>query len=83
MSPATGRRTWHSGHGAPPSAYRGAATTRVPVPPTAEQARIVETVGGLIALCDRLEEVIQRAEDTRVALATAIVGSTFAQLSAD
>ena len=45
----------------------------VPVPPLAEQHRIVAKVDELVALCDRLETSISTAEDTRCRLLGALL----------
>jgi type I restriction enzyme S subunit len=40
----------------------------VPLPPLAEQYRIVAKVDALMALCDRLEAALARADATRARL---------------
>src|SRR5690606_6084577 len=46
---------------------------RVPLPPLAEQHRIVAKVDELMALCDQLKERLQHASDTQLNLTDAIV----------
>jgi type I restriction enzyme S subunit len=45
----------------------------IPVPPIAEQHRIVQKVDELMALCDRLKERLNQASDTRCQLADTVV----------
>ena len=45
----------------------------VPLPPLAEQNRIVQKVDELMALCDQLKERINQASETRCQLAEAVV----------
>ncbi len=55
----------------PKLALKRISGIRVPLPPLAEQHRIVAKVGELMALCDRLETVRKEREATRAQLATA------------
>lgn len=50
----------------------------IPVPPLAEQLRIVAKVDQLMAVCDRLEAAIVRAESTAQKLAEAVVAEIVA-----
>jgi type I restriction enzyme, S subunit len=50
----------------------------VPVPPLAEQKRIVAKVDELMKLCDALEDALRRAEDTAKKLADALVAELLA-----
>ncbi len=45
----------------------------MPIPPLAEQHRIVQKVDELMALCDQLKERLNRASETRCQLAEAVV----------
>ncbi|MDR5899628.1 restriction endonuclease subunit S [Halomonas vilamensis] len=45
----------------------------LPIPPLAEQHRIVQKVDELMALCDQLQERLNQASDTRYQLAGAVV----------
>ena len=45
----------------------------IPVPPLAEQYRIVAKVNELMALCDQLKESLQQAQKTQIHLADAVV----------
>jgi len=45
----------------------------IPLPPLEEQARIVQKVDELMALCDRLKECLNQASKTRCQLAEAVV----------
>ncbi len=45
----------------------------IPIPPLAEQHRIVQKVDALMALCDQLKARLAQADDTRRHLATALV----------
>jgi len=45
----------------------------IPIPPLAEQHRIVQKVDELMALCDQLKERINQASETRFQLAEAVV----------
>lgn len=49
----------------------------VPVPPLAEQHRIVAKVDELMALCDRLESGLTTAQDTRSRLLDALLAEAF------
>lgn len=49
------------------------ATTIVPLPPLAEESRIVAKVDELMAICDTLKARLQEAQTTQVHLADAIV----------
>lgn len=57
------------------SALRGML---VPVPPLAEQQRIVAKVDELMALCDRLEAALQAADTTRARLLEALLHEALA-----
>ncbi len=46
---------------------------RVPLPPLAEQRRIVAKVEHLMKLCDALEAALRRSEDRAAKLAQAVV----------
>ncbi len=52
--------------------------TPVPLPPLAEQKRIVAKVDQLMALCDTLENALRRAESTAQKLAEAVVAEIVA-----
>jgi type I restriction enzyme S subunit len=45
----------------------------MPIPPLAEQHRIVQKVDELMALCDQLKERLNQASETRRQLAEAVV----------
>ena len=45
----------------------------VPVPPIAEQHRIVTKVDELMALCDQLKDSLQQAQQTQIYLTDAVV----------
>jgi type I restriction enzyme S subunit len=45
----------------------------VPLPPLAEQHRIVEKVDALMAICDRLEAALATADTTRAGLLEALL----------
>ena len=56
----------------------------IPLPPLAEQHRIVAKVDTLIALCDQLEQQLNQADQQRrrlleALLAEALVGKLFAE----
>jgi type I restriction enzyme S subunit len=48
-------------------------TFKIPLPPLAEQHRIVAKVDELMALCDRLEASLTSGEDTRRRLLDALL----------
>ena len=50
----------------------------VPVPPPAEQRRIVAKVDELMALCDRLEASLATGDDTRLRLLNALLAEALA-----
>jgi type I restriction enzyme S subunit len=50
----------------------------VPVPPLAEQRRIVAKVEALMALCDRLEASLATADETRRRLLEALLAEALA-----
>jgi type I restriction enzyme S subunit len=54
----------------------------IPVPPLAEQRRIVAKVDELLTLCDRLEASLSAAEDTRRRLLDALLAETLAPAEA-
>jgi type I restriction enzyme S subunit len=56
----------------------GVETLLVPVPPLAEQHRIVAKVDALMALCDRLEASLATAADTRRRLLDALLAEALA-----
>jgi type I restriction enzyme S subunit len=53
----------------------------VPVPPLAEQRRIVGKVNELMALCDRLEASVSNAENTRSRLLEALLADALAPVA--
>ena len=64
----------HSAGGAQPNLNVGkVSTTVIPLPPLAEQHRIVAKVDELMALCDALKTNLQNAQTTQLALADALV----------
>lgn len=56
----------------------GVETMLVPLPPLAEQHRIVAKVDALMALCDRLEASLTAAADTRRRLLDALLAEALA-----
>jgi type I restriction enzyme S subunit len=63
-----------TGSAQPTIALRPLRNFAVPVPPAAEQHRIVARVDELIALCDQLEASLRIGEERRSGLLTAILG---------
>lgn len=55
----------------------------IPLPPLAEQHRIVAKVDELMALCDRLEKSLSTADDTRRRLLEALLAEALAPAAAD
>jgi type I restriction enzyme S subunit len=53
-------------------------TFKIPVPPLAEQHRIVAKVDELMALCDRLEACLTTADETRRRLLEALLAEALA-----
>ena len=45
----------------------------IPIPPLAEQRRIVAKVDELMAICDQLKEKLQQSQKTQVQLTDALV----------
>lgn len=45
----------------------------LPIPPLAEQHRIVAKVDELMALCDQLKSSLQQAQETQILLTDAVV----------
>ena len=45
----------------------------IPIPPLAEQHRIVAKVDELMAICDQLKEKLQQSQETQVQLTDALV----------
>ena len=45
----------------------------IPIPPLAEQHRIVAKVDELMALCDQLKESLEQAQQTQIHLTNAVV----------
>ena len=63
-----------SAGGAQPNLNVGkVSTTIIPLPPLAEQHRIVTKVNELMSLCDTLKTNLQNAQTTQLALADALV----------
>ncbi|MDE2977715.1 MAG: restriction endonuclease subunit S [Acidobacteriota bacterium] len=74
----------------PKGAVKGATLNReslaqitVPLPPIAEQQRIVAKVDELMALCDRLEQTLVKANDTRSRLLDSLLHEALALDRAD
>ncbi len=57
----------------PKLALKRISGTRIPIPPVAEQRRIVAKVDALMALCDRLEASLATADTTRQRLLEALL----------
>ena len=55
------------------------ANVLIPLPPLAEQRRIVAKVDALMALCDRLEAAIAEADETRARLLEALLHESLAE----
>jgi len=53
----------------------------VPLPPLAEQDRIVAKVDALMALCDRLESILDAAGTTRRRLLDALIAEALSSAS--
>lgn len=45
----------------------------IPIPPLAEQHRIVAKVDELMAICDQLKEKLQQSQETQVQLTDALI----------
>ena len=76
MAPAGGRAALVErayGAGKPGLNLDGIRSVEVPVPPLAEQHRIVAKVDELMALCDRLEASLATGDDTRRRLLDALL----------
>jgi type I restriction enzyme S subunit len=62
-----------------PSAING---TEVPIPPLAEQRRIIPKVDALMALCDRLQVSLEEAPTTRRRLLDGVLAEALAPVEA-
>ena len=51
---------------------------RVPLPPLAEQMRIVSKVADLMAICDKLEEALKVKNERAVAFAQSVIAHELA-----
>jgi type I restriction enzyme S subunit len=71
-------RVEHSSHGTCRLASEDVEQFPIPLPPLAEQKRIVAKVDELMKLCDALTEALRRAEDTAKNLADALVAELLA-----
>ena len=49
------------------------SSTKIPLPPLAEQHRIVAKVDELMAICDQLKEKLQQSQETQVQLTDALI----------
>ncbi|MBO3762572.1 restriction endonuclease subunit S [Ciceribacter sp. L1K22] len=58
-------------------------TFKIPLPPLAEQNRIVATVDELMALCDQLETSLASADETRKKLLDTLLAEALAPVDAD
>jgi type I restriction enzyme, S subunit len=67
----------------PKLALKRISGARVPVPPLAEQHRIVAIVDKLTGLCDRLEKSLARGEDTRRRLLDALLAEALEPVEGD
>lgn len=70
---------YRKGVGIPNLSGKSLASIVLPLPPVAEQHRIVAVVDDLMALCDSLVICIQNAQSTQVHLANAVVERTISQ----
>lgn len=67
----------------PKLALKRISGARVPVPPLAEQHRIVAIVDKLTGLCDRLEKSLASVEDTRRRLLDALLAEALEPVEGD
>ena len=66
-------QTYYTGVGIPHFTGRALSRLIFPLPPLAEQHRIVAKVDALMALCDRLEAALTTADTTRARLLEALL----------
>ncbi len=74
-------QTYFTGVGIPHFTGRALAKLLFPLPPLAEQRRIVAKVDALMALCDRLEASLAAAATTRRRLLDALLAEALTSTS--
>lgn len=76
-------QTYFTGVGIPHFTGRALSKLVFPLPPLAEQHRIVAKVDELMALCDQLETSLTSADETRKKLLDALLAEALAPVDAD